>query len=163
MGGALCLLMSTRLGVRGVAALSTPYSLPRDYPTWFLRGSSRLKKYNPKGKGKPGSGWFDKAEYREHISYPQNPVRSVAELKELLLEMQKALPKVNVPVLLMHSKDDTYVPPENMDTIFARLVHARDKTKLYITGSGHVVTRDAARRQVFERVYEFIERVGANG
>jgi dipeptidyl aminopeptidase/acylaminoacyl peptidase len=65
-----------------------------------------------------------------------------------------------VPVLLIHSKDDTYVPPENMESMFAGLVNARDRAKVYIAGSGHVVTRDAARQQVFELVSEFIQRVG---
>jgi esterase/lipase len=46
-----------------------------------------------------------------------------------------------------------------MEHIYADLVNASDKKKLYITGSGHVVTRDAARRQVFEAAAEFIQRV----
>jgi esterase/lipase len=73
--------------------------------------------------------------------------------------MRAALPQVNVPVMLIHSSDDKYVAPENMETIYADLLNASDKTKLYITGSGHVVTRDASRRQVFEAAAEFIQRV----
>jgi len=162
MGGVLALLMSTRLTqrVKGVVAMSAPYGLPKDYPTWFLRAVSKVMKFNPKGKGKPGSGWFDKAAYQEHVAYPQNPVRSVAELRELILVMRTVLPKVNAPVLLIHSEDDTYILPESMEQIYAGLVNASDKTKLYITGSGHVVPRDAARHQVFESVVEFIQRVG---
>lgn len=38
---------------------------------------------------------------------------------------------------------------------------ASDKTKLYITESGHIVTRDAARGQVFEAVKEVIQRIEA--
>lgn len=163
MGGALSLLMSTRLKVRAVAAFSTPYEMPHDYPAWFLRGSSRVKKFSSKSKGAPGSGWFDKTAYQDHVSYPENPVRSAAELKELLLAMRAALPKVTVPVLLIHSKDDTYVPPGNLEKVYTGLVNARDKTKLYITGSGHVITRDAARHQVFETVEKFIERIGGRG
>jgi len=162
MGGVLSLLISTRLEVQGVVAMSTPHGLPKDYPTWFLRVMSKVKKFNTKGKGKPGSGWFDKAAYQEHVAYPRNPVRSVAELRELILEMRAALPKVNVPILLIHSEDDTYILPENMEQIYAGLVNASDKTKLYITGSGHVVPRDAARHQVFESVVEFIRRVGGD-
>jgi esterase/lipase len=45
-----------------------------------------------------------------------------------------------------------------MEHIFADL-GTSDKTKLYITESGHVVTRDAARDQVFEAADEFIQRV----
>lgn len=163
MGGALALLMSTWLNVVGVAALSTPYALPRDYPIWFIRAFSKIRRFQPKTKDKPGSGWFDKEAYREQISYPQNPVRSTAELKELLIEMQAALSEVKVPVLLLHSKDDKYVLPDNLEHIDAELVNASDKTKRYVSGSGHVVTRDAARQQVFESVFEFIQRVGGHG
>lgn len=162
MGGVLSLLMSSRLKVEGVAALSAPFSLPRDYPIWLLNLISVFKKYVPKGKGKPGSGWFDQAAYREQVSYPMNPVRSTAELKKLILEMRAALPKIEVPVLLMHSRDDTYVLPQNMEKIHAALVNAKGATKLSIGGSGHVVTRDAARHQVFEAVLEFIQRVGGD-
>ena len=151
--------MSARLDVKGVVAMAAPHGLPRDYPNWFLRAASKVIRFKPKGKGKPGSGWFDKAEHREHIAYPQNPVRSVAELRELMIEMHAALPKVRVPVLLIHSKDDRYVLPENMERIYAGLVNARDKTKHYITGSGHVLPRDAARLQVFQSTVEFIHRV----
>jgi esterase/lipase len=86
----------------------------------------------------------------------------VGELDKLLGEMRSVLPVVDVPVLLNHSKDDPYVLPENMEWIYSDLKNASDKTKLYITGSGHVVTRDAARRQVFDAAVEFIQRVGGN-
>ena len=159
MGGILALLMSTQLKVKGVIGMSTPHELPRDYPIWFLQAASKFIKFRPKSRENPGSGWFDKDAYKDHISYPRNPVRSTAELKKLILEMRAALPMVNVPVLLMHSKDDAYVLPENMERIYGGLVSAPDKTKLYITGSGHVLTRDAAREQVFQSVLEFIQRI----
>jgi carboxylesterase len=163
MGGALSLLISTKFAqdVAGVIAMSTPYSLPKDYPLWMLRLYSRFVRYGRKSKEKPGASWFDKAAYAEHVSYPRNPMSSVVQLKLLFHEMQVALLEVCKPVLLIHSKDDTYVLPKNAEKIFAGLValHAPDKTKLYITGSGHVITRDAARHQVFEAALEFIRKV----
>lgn len=157
MGGVLSLLMSTRLKVKGVVAMSTPYKLPDDPRLRHIEWISKLVTYMPKGSG--DSGWFDKEAWQEHVSYPQNPVRSIGELNILLGEMRAALPKVDVPVLLIHSRDDKYVAPESMEYIYADLINASDKTRLYITGSGHVVTRDAARRQVFESALEFIQRV----
>jgi len=118
---------------------------------------SKIVAYMPKNSG--DTGWFDKDAWEDHVSYPENPVRSIGELNKLLGEMRAALPKVDVPVLLVHSKDDKYVLPENMEMIYADLINASDKTKVYITGSGHVVTRDASRRQVFESAVEFIRRV----
>jgi len=158
MGGILSLLMSSRLDVRGVVAMSTPYKLPDDPRLKYIELISKFITYMPKNSG--DSGWFDEAALKDHISYPQNPVRSIAELNKLMGEMRAALPKIKVPVLLIHSKDDKYVDPENMEWNYAALENASDKTKLYITGSGHVVTRDAARRQVFESALEFIQRVG---
>jgi dipeptidyl aminopeptidase/acylaminoacyl peptidase len=62
-------------------------------------------------------------------------------------------------VLLVHSQDDGYVVPANMDRIYAALTNTPDKTMLYVKGSGHVVTRDAARQEVFEAAAKFILRV----
>ncbi len=158
MGGMLSLLMSTRLDVAGVVAMSTPYYIPYDFPAWTMKLLSKFMPYQPKSKEEPGASWFDKAAYAEHFSYPQNPVRSAAELQSLATEMRAALPKVNVPALLIHSKNDTYVLPENIEHIYADL-GTSDKTKLYVTEAGHVVTRDAAKDQVFEAAKEFIQRI----
>lgn len=161
MGGILSLLMSTRLDTAGVIAMSTPYELPGDhhYPVWFIKLYSMFKKYAQKSREAPGESWFDKEAFKEHISYPRNPIRSIAELKSLILAMQAALPEVRKPVLLIHSKNDRYVSYQNMERIHERLVNVSDKTKAYVTESGHVVTRDAARHQVFELARDFIRRV----
>jgi carboxylesterase len=160
MGAVLSLLMSTRLAprVKGIVAMSTPYKLPDDPRLRHIEWLSKIVAYMPKSDEEPGASWFDKEAWKDHVSYPQNPVRSIGELNKLLGEMRTALPKVDVPVLLIHSRDDKYVLPENMEMIYADLVNASDKTKLYISGSGHVVTRDAARHQVFESVLELLHR-----
>jgi len=162
MGGVLSLLMSTKLDVAGVVAMSTPYSLPKDpkdYPVLYIKLYSRFVKYLPKSTELPGATWFDKEAFKEHISYPQNPIRSIAEMKLLLAEMRSALPQVTKPVMLIHSKNDKYVLPENVERLYDGLVNASDKTKAYVVEAGHVVTRDAARHQVFELARDFIQRV----
>jgi carboxylesterase len=162
MGGILSLLMSTRLDVKGVIAMSTPSRLPSDYPLWYIELMSLFVKSRPKTDEGPGSGWFDQTAWQDHVSYARNPIRPAAELKKLILAMRAALPEVRVPVLLMHSTDETYVMPDNMDEIYTGLVNTADKTKLYLTGSGHVLTRDAARQQVFQAAVEFLQRVSTH-
>ncbi len=161
MGGALSLLMSTKLDVKGVVAISTPAAMPKDYPLWLIRFVAYFRPFLSKSKDPPGTGWFDREVWKDHVSYPRNPTRSVGELKLLLNEMRQELPRVDVPVFLIHSRDDTYVLPQNMDHIHAAL-GARDKEMLWIKGSGHVVTRDAAHAQAFEAVVKFIRRVEAS-
>jgi len=160
MGGALSLLLSTKLDVVGVVAMSTPYRIPYNYPVWMVKLLSKFIRYQPKSDELPGASWFDKSAYAEQVSYPRNPVRSGAELQLLLGDIRTVLPKVNVPVLLIHSKNDTYVLPENVEHIYMDL-GASDKTKLYVTESGHVVTRDAEREKVFRAASEFIHRIEA--
>jgi len=161
MGGALGLLMSTRLRVRGVVTMSAPYQLPEEHPAWQIKLYSYFRAYLPKSREIPGSSWFDKPAYKDHVSYPLNPVRAAAELKILLGKMRAALPNVRVPVLMIHSRDDGYVLPENLEHIYTDL-GASDKTKLYVSGSGHVVPRDAARVSAFKAAAEFIMRIERN-
>jgi len=159
MGGVLSLLMSTRLEVKGVVGISTPYKLPDDWRLKYIEFLSLFQPYMPKVKSSSGSGWFDLEARKDHISYPQNPVRSIGELNKLIGQMRTALPQVKVPVLLIHSKEDKYVLPENLDLIFRDLVNIHNKTKFYVTNSGHVITRDSERGQVFITIAEFINRV----
>ncbi len=158
MGGALSLLMASRLDVTAVVALSTPFELPRQVPDWVLRLLAWTHPYLPKSKDGPGSGWFDQEAWKEHVSYPYNPARSVLELKCLLQAMRNELPRVHVPVLLMHSKQDTYVPPEHMEKIYERL-GSRHKEKRWLEHAGHVITEDRTRAEVYEVVREFFGRV----
>src|SRR5512139_3111646 len=70
MGGVLSLLMSTRLDVAGVVAMSTPYMLPNDpkhYSLEYIKLYSHFVKYMPKSKDAPGTGWFDKEAFKDHI------------------------------------------------------------------------------------------------
>jgi carboxylesterase len=158
MGGILALLMSTRLKVAGVFAMSTPYRLPLDLPPPIIKWVSIFKKYLPKNDKTPDSGWYDKKAFSEHVSYPMNPVRSIAELQKLLTEMHIALPEVHVPVFLVHSKNDDYVVKDSMQLIFDRL-GTKDKYMLWVEGSGHVIPREPAREQVFKTAIDFIVRV----
>jgi carboxylesterase len=158
MGGVLSLTSATRLPVKGVVAMSTPYDLPSTgLPTWAVRFLAKFKPYLPKGKV-PGSGWFDPAAYRQHVAYPQNPVRSAVELKSLIGEMHAALPKITVPVLLVHSHGDDYVVKDSMQQIYDHL-GTSDKQMLWIEGSGHVMTEEPQKETVFRVAAEFIERV----
>jgi carboxylesterase len=158
MGGILSLLMSTHLPVAGVIAMATPYRLPLDYPLWFIQLASLFLRFQPKTKEAPDAGWYDKEAFSQHVSYPQNPMRSGVELKKLVTNMQAALPQVSVPVLLVHSRDDTTVPPDDMSRIYAQL-GTSDKAMLWVEGGGHVITEEPTRQRVFEAASGFIHRV----
>ncbi len=158
MGGVLSLTMAAQLPVAGVIAMATPYGLPPDWRLDYTEWLSKLQPYLPKSSEPPGTGWFDKQAWQEHISYPQNPLRSIGELKKLLEVMRAALPNVMAPTLLIYSKDDIYLPlgsENSLHYIYDHLGSSR-KEKLLISGSGHVLTRDAQRETVFNAAAQFI-------
>jgi carboxylesterase len=158
MGGVLSLTQAARLPVKGVVAMSTPYKLPDDPRLCHIEWLARLTPYMPKNNEDPGFGWFGDTWKEYHVSYPQNPLRSIGQLLKLLAEMQAALPQINVPVLLIHSRDDNYVVKDSMPLIYEHLT-TPDKQMLWIEGSGHVITEEPKRQQVYQAAAEFVHRI----
>jgi carboxylesterase len=85
-------------------------------------------------------------------------VRSIWELTQLMAVMQASLSKVTVPVLLIHSRGDTYVVKDSMQLIHDHL-GSTDKQMLWVEGGGHVITEEPTRETVFKAAADFIERV----
>lgn len=158
MGGVLALTMAARLPTAGVIAMATPYGLPPDWRLNHTEWLSKFQPYLPKSSAPPDAGWFDKEAWKDHVSYPQNPVRSIGEFKKLLEAMRAALPTVTAPALLIYSRDDHYLPlgsEASMNFIYNHLGSQR-KEKLLLAGSGHVLTRDAQRDTVFHAAAQFV-------
>ncbi|MGQ9833790.1 MAG: alpha/beta hydrolase [Candidatus Villigracilaceae bacterium] len=159
MGGVLALLAAAQLAVSGVVAMSTPYKLPDDWRLRHLKIISKFQPYLPKNDESPAGGWFGDA-WKQHIAYPANPVRSIYELNLLLGKMRAALPQIRVPVLLISSRDDHYIVENSMEMIYADLT-TPDKEKIWIEGSGHVITEEPLKEFVFEKTADFIARFAA--
>jgi carboxylesterase len=155
MGGILTLTAASRLEVTGAVAMSTPYRLPDDPRLPYIKYLAPFVPTVSKGP----SDWHDPAMAQEHVDYPAYPTHAIIELRGLLEEMRQSLPKITGPVLLMHSRTDGGVLPENMPRIYDQL-GSQDKTMVWLEQSGHVITRDQERQRVFEAAEEFVRRVG---
>jgi carboxylesterase len=158
MGAILSLHAAAKFPVRGVIAMAAPYALPNDwrlnYADWF----SKFIPFMPKSDKQRGESWFGDAWKEYHRSYENNPVRSIGQLNLLLGEMRAALPNIKAPTLLVYSRDDKYLPLGSlysMEQIYNNLGAAR-KEQLVIVGSGHVVTEEPKREEVFKAAAEFI-------
>jgi carboxylesterase len=156
MGGILALLSASYQPVAGVVAMAVPFHLPQDPRLHFIKLLSRFQRFQPKGP----PAWYDMEAYREHVSYPGDPTRAYAELRDLLVEMRAGLPRVSAPALLIYSKNDQTVKAsdEHMEKIYDSL-GSEIKQTLWVENSGHVITRDAARQTVFQAVGEFVAKI----
>jgi len=134
--------------------MSAPYRLPPDPRLPYVQYLSWLISSVPKGP----PDWQDPLVAKDHVEYPTYPTRSLAELRDLLVEMRASLAQIRCPVLLIHSRRDGAVTPDNADLIFQEL-GTTDKTMLWLEKSGHVVTRDLEHQRVFEAAEEFVRRI----
>jgi carboxylesterase len=159
MGGVLSLILASQAyqpayPLAGVVGISTPYTLR---PDWRMQYLELLHYFKPNiDKGEPD--WHYPQAALDHVDYPTYPTRSVAELRDLLEVLRSVLPSVKAPTLLVHSKDDRGVLPDNMPQIFQHL-GSQQKEMFWVENSGHVVVREPPRQIVFERVIHFIEAV----
>lgn len=156
MGAAISLSLASHLPVDGVIGLSTAYKLPDDPRVPFIRPLSLFWRRLTKGD----SDWHDPSGQQLHYSYPAYPVPAVAELVDLLADMRRSLSQIQAPVLLMQSKQDgsMAVPADAMPSIAQALARTEVETH-WLENSGHVITLDAEREQVFQTVSQFIDRI----
>jgi len=157
MGGALCLLAATHLPAAGVVAMSTPYDLPEDPRRRYIRLMYRLQPSVAKGP----PDWHNPQAALDHVDYPSYPTRSILELGALLAEMRINLHNVKIPVLLIHSRQDHSVLPENMQAIYNDL-GADQKSMLWVEDSNHVITREPERLRVFQAAENFFQKIVNN-
>jgi carboxylesterase len=154
MGALLGLELASRLPVCGVVALSAPLRLPGGWRLGLARWLSLLVPHV--GKGPPD--WVDLNAAKDHVEYPDYPVRAVAELDALARHTRDRLPFLRVPVLIIQSRLDRSAPPAGAEELFERLPVDR-RELLWIERSGHVVTEDAERRRVWRACAEWVHSV----
>ena len=155
MGGMLSLCLAAHRPLAGVVAMASPILLP-DWRLHIVELLYHFIRFSPKGDA--DSNWFDPAAEAEHISYEVNPSKAAMELKKLFRELNRLLPRVTVPALLIYSRNDLTVKPQNAYTLYHRLA-STDKSLVWVEKSCHILTEDAERETVFAAVLDFVARV----
>jgi carboxylesterase len=154
MGGALCLWLAAQYPVAGVVAMSTPSHPFYERMDWRARIADWLGlfvPYVPK-KTYPVT---DPVMRAQRVAYPTYPTRSITQFRTVVHLAAQALPQVKAPVLLAHSRTDAVIPSDNLPYIYDHLGSA-DKEMLWLERSGHVITEEAERELLFERILTFI-------
>jgi len=157
LGGVLSLTFVASFPVAGVVALATPYEMPHKLAKALGPLILPISKILPT-KTQKDAKWFNPEMKKGHIYYPKAPVRSAYELSRLIKRMQSLLPAVDVPTLIIHSRDDLSVPPVNGEMLFKH-IGSQDKTHIWVEGTNHNLVRDGDTKKVFEPVASFVERL----
>ncbi len=152
LGAALALHLAAHCEVKGVVALSAPAFI-RDPRLFFLPLLKHFIRFVKKGP----PDFLDPTVPQRHLDYPVYPTRSIEQLLRFLAHLRSELHLVRAPVLFIHSRTDRSVPPENPLYLIQR-IGSTEKSIIWIERSGHVITEDIAREEVFNACLDFIRR-----
>ena len=153
MGGILGCIAASYLQFEGLVTISTPYEIPqKDWRLPFVRPLAFIKPKVEKGEG----DWQNLEASKDHVDYPYQPTRSIAELLDLFKQLQLALPKLRLPSFHIHSTLDKSVSISHLQKIVDQNGSTSKRT-LVVENSGHVITREPDRFTVFQEIYDFIK------
>jgi carboxylesterase len=151
MGGLLSLKLASEYPIERVASLSAPiYIADRRLP--MLPLYRLIRKYAPKRRRK-----FHDVDPIYSVSYDRTPLNCIGSLIELIKKVDRLLPTINQPTLIVQSRNDRTVRPKSARHIYDRL-GSREKKLVWLEESGHIITLDAERDSVFRLVADFIRR-----
>jgi carboxylesterase len=155
LGGTLALhLAVTHPSVRGVIAMGAMGS-PAFFRDWRLRAIRGLKYlvrwHEPNGECDLG----DPAALQLLHSYARRPTVCIESLLQFLRLIERELPRLTVPALIMQGRGDRTVDVGNAPFILDR-IGSVDKQMIWFERSGHTITVDLEHDRVFETVLNWL-------
>lgn len=156
MGGLLALKLGREYQIEKVVSLSTALFIS-DKRLHMLPLYRMFRDYAPKKRKK----YADIPE-KYTVCYDLTPLRCVGSLLELIQQVDELLPTVTSELLIMQGRQDHTVQPRSAQYIYDR-VASKEKNIVWLEESGHVITIDIEREQVFTEVSKFLRNQNAKG
>lgn len=150
MGGAIGLHLAHKYDIKGIISLSTPIRInSRQYCIAFVMKHLKFL------TGKDARVVLQKDPFV--ISYDKTYVKSMINLLQLINLVKGNLHRMDKPILIMQSYGDGTVHPSSANFIYKRVASV-DKSIVFLHKSGHIITCDCEKEQVFEEVFNFISK-----
>ena len=148
MGGALALYSSTQIKFKAIFTINAFYQLSKtaSFTTWFLslfgvhrrRNKARIK-------------WYVE---NSLFSYSEDSTPAANQLYKMLKTLHKKVDEINVPVLIIQSKEDRTSKPEGAEELYKDL---KTKKELFFVQKGdHILTVDQHRQEAFDKILLFL-------
>lgn len=156
-GGSLALHLAAHYQVEGVAALS-PAIFLKNKMSSFVPYIPPVIRYRHK---KNGPDISDKEVREAAVSYDKSPLKAIKEVLKLYAHIEKDLPDIYTPTLIIQSTQDHVVDFKSAEWIYDNISSAT-KQFLKLQKSFHVITRDIEKEIVFREISQFISRRAKN-
>ena len=160
LGGLQTLHLATHdREIKGIVAMAAPvqirnWMIPVLLPLFRGTPLKRLHRFHKS----PPPDMKDRDAQKAHVCYRYTPMSCVVSLIEYMAHVKQDLGEINVPALLIQGTEDHTVQPDNLDIIYDGIA-SKNKQKIRLENSWHVVTKDFEKQTVFEKTYEFISKL----
>ena len=162
-GGALALLAAAapQPGVDAVVAVCAPLKFRNRNLVFvpLVHGANRLVRWMSSLEGV----YPFRANDSEHpaINYHHIPIRGLYELTRMVAELQRVLPEVRCPTLVLQGDADPVVDPKSAARLAAGLSNARAEVQMVKSARHGILYENIDDTQ--ERIIEFLERLETDG
>ncbi len=156
LGGVLSLHLAAHRPVAGVVAVSTPSSV-KNWRIGFFRTFPFLLRFVPAiKKDLSRSDTQDPNVRINHIRYDSYPTQAGASMiRDFFPHVMDDLRDVRAPALLIQPRGDRTIPPQSMETIYARL-GSQEKEMVWLPRGGHLALEDYSKEEAFDKILRFV-------
>lgn len=153
MGGLLSLRLAANVPVHRVAAMAAPIFIHEDKMLYRLPPRETCAgRFQPKRRRQ-----LPDVPEECNASYLEMPLGAVHEVLDLIEVVKKELPRVTAPLLLIQSYNDHTVRYRSASYIYRR-AGSQEKELHWLDKSGHLLTLDCQREEVFQQVSAFLQK-----
>jgi len=161
-GAGLALDLGTRInGLTALFAVSPPLRL-QDFSVRFLPAvgfwNRSMGLMNIEGAKRE---FIENRPENPHINYFRNPLSGVKELGLLMASVEKNLPKITVPTLVIQANGDPIVNPKGSKKVFQR-ISSTDKEYRAFNFDRHGILLGEGAKRVHGAIGDFLQRVTAS-
>ncbi len=153
MGGVLALHLAAHQEMAAVISLAAPV----EFPKWQVAGVKAIQQFKNFRYKKNGEDVHDISIRPKLGSYRRFPYYAVNQLFSLVEHVRDDLPEVYQPILIMHAQKDHVIPFSNSE-LLTQCVGSKEKYKIDLHKSYHIITADCEKELVMQKVLEFIKK-----
>ena len=153
MGGLLTMKLAANAPVHRAAVLAAPIFIHEDRHLYRLPPREECVNRYKKKRRRQLQGIPDIC----NISYGEMPLVSVHELLDLIENVKVEMPRLHCPLLVVQGQNDHTVQERSAEYIYRRC-GSQDKELYWVEHSGHLLTLDCQREDVFAKVDDFLSR-----